>query len=103
VSHATVRLASWSDLPAGRYRDDGPNSGEAFREDVLAPALRDNDSVTLDLNEVYGLASSWTEEVFGGLVRINKFTPEQLQKRLDLSLNSPLTVKMIKSYIAHAA
>ncbi|MEJ1126404.1 STAS-like domain-containing protein [Variovorax sp. CCNWLW225] len=103
MSHQTIRLKDWTRLPAGRSRGDGPYSGEAFRDDVLVPALRRHDSVTLDLNDIYGLAASWTEEVFGGLVRVGEFTPEQLRKRLDLSLNSALRISQIESYIADAA
>jgi len=103
MSHQTIRLKDWARLPAGRYRRDGPYSGEAFRDDVLAPALRGCDNVTLDLSGVYGLASSWTEEVFGGLVRVSKLTPEQLRKRLDISLNPELQKSQIESYIADAA
>jgi len=66
MSHQIIRLKDWTRLPAGRSRGDGPYSGEAFRDDVLVPALRKHDSVTLDLNDIYGLAASWTEEVFGG-------------------------------------
>lgn len=103
MSHLTIRLMDWSKLPNGRFRNDGPHSAEVFRDDVLAPALRTHDSVTLDLNGVYGLASSWTEEVFGGLVRNCQFTPEQLRRKLDLSLNTALRLSQIQSYITAAA
>ena len=99
MSHVTIRLKDWSKLPNGRLRNDGPHSAEVFRDDVLAPALQKNDSVTLDLNGVYGLASSWTEEVFGGLVRTHELTPEQILKKLDLSLNTDLRLAQIKEYI----
>lgn len=102
MAHLTIRVASWSNLPSGRARSDGPHSGEAFREDVLVPALRANDNVTLDTSGVYGLANSWLEEVFGGLVRSNHMTPENLKKRLDLSLLPPLTAANIQSFIAEA-
>lgn len=102
MSHRTIRLKDWAKLPSGRYRDHGPHAGEVFREDVLLPALRANDSVTLDMNDVYGLPSSWMEEVFGGLVRANKLSPEWIRRRLDLSLNAPLCVSEIHAYIADA-
>lgn len=59
-------------LPAGRYKkncDPPESSGEAFRDDVLIPALKANDRVTVNLAPKYGMPVSWCEEVFGGLVR----------------------------------
>ena len=63
----------FSPVPIGRYRDDGEKSGEAFREDILYPriqvALEKQEILEIDLTGMYGLASSFLEEAFGGLVR----------------------------------
>ena len=59
----------YSDAPAGRYRSDGPFSGERFRDDILMPALASETVVEVDLSGVAGYGSSFLEEVFGGLVR----------------------------------
>lgn len=102
MTHVTIRVADWSKYPAGRYRSGSADSGEAFRQDVLVPALRAHDNVTLDVSGVYGLADSWLEEVFGGLVRADNMTPELLKRRLDLSLLPPLKVASIQAFIAGA-
>ena len=76
----------FSKYPAGRYRDDGPFSGQAFREDHLVPALngRDVTKVLVSLDGVAGLGSSFLDEAFGGLVRSSEFTKEFLDKRLQV-------------------
>lgn len=52
-----------------RYRTDGKNSGEEFREDVLEPAFAKNDLIVIDLDSIGGYSASFMEEAFGGLVR----------------------------------
>jgi hypothetical protein len=64
-----VRVIDFSPTPFGRYRTDGPESGEAFREDVLIPALEKHSQVRLDVDGVAGLPSSFWEEAIGGLIR----------------------------------
>lgn len=72
----------FSDTPGGRYRDDGPFSGQRFREEFLIPALKNNEKVVVDISGVEGYGSSFLEEVFGGLVRSNAFTKEELAAKL---------------------
>lgn len=74
----------YSDTPLGRYPDDGPYNGERFREDILRPALSQEDSVTIDIDDVEGYGSSFLEEAFGGLVRKGYFTFQELQKKLKI-------------------
>lgn len=64
-----IIVSDFSRTPGGRFRADGPHSGEEFREDVLWPALRDHRVVEVDLSGTLGFGSSFLEEVFGGLVR----------------------------------
>ncbi len=66
----------FSDTPGGRYIAEGEYSGEAFREKVLIPkyleAIKEGKKLIVDLDGCYGLATSFLEEAFGGLVRKQK-------------------------------
>lgn len=89
--------------PAGRYRVDGPFSGEVFRDDLLLPALTEAETVEVDLDGTRGYGSSFLEEAFGGLVRLGRFTSEQLLKRLRIISNEdPSLTQEIQSYIQHS-
>lgn len=58
----------FSRYPGGRYKKDGPRSGQEFREDYLIPALKKG-AVVVVLDDVAGLPSSFLEEAIGGLIR----------------------------------
>lgn len=72
--------------PYGRYPADGDFCGEIFRQRLLAPRLREAIGaddvlvVTLDGYNRYG--RSFLDEAFGGLIREEGFTLEQLKKHL---------------------
>lgn len=57
----------------GRYKKDGPYSGEVFRNLHLLPlverALASGEEVTVDFDGVSGTPTSFLEEAFGGLLR----------------------------------
>lgn len=74
--------------PFGRLREDGPESGQVFREDVLIPALKRHKTVELVLDGLDGLPSSFWEEVMGGIVR-HCYSYDELQNRLVLTTNDP--------------
>lgn len=79
----TINIAKgFSDVPAGRYRSDGPFSGQRFREDHLVPALKQGGVVSVVLDGTEGFGSSFLEEAFGGLVRQHGFSAGELRKRL---------------------
>lgn len=83
MSTKTIVIGTdFSDTPGGRYFDDGPFSGQRFREEFLIPALKSNDKVVVDISGVEGYGSSFLEEVFGGLVRSNVFTKEEIGVKL---------------------
>ena len=73
----------FSAFPAGRHRADGPYTGERFREDRLLPLLSKGMHITLDLDGVEGLPSSFLEEIFGGLVR-QGFAVDALRRQITL-------------------
>lgn len=57
----------FSKYPGGRFRKDGPASGESFREDVLKPAFESGGKVVLDFNGTLGVPTSFLSEAFRGL------------------------------------
>jgi hypothetical protein len=77
-----VVARDFSPYPAGRYRKDGPFSGEAFREEILLPAVKKWSNVLVNIDGVAGLPSSFWEEVFGGLIRRHALTPEFVRKHV---------------------
>jgi hypothetical protein len=72
-------------IPGGRYRKYGPYSGEEFREEVLVPALKGHDCVTVYLDDVETYMSSFLEEAFGGLIRKEHFSYDDLKTRLTVA------------------
>lgn len=82
-----LKVASeFSPVPIGRYKGDSDKSGEVFREDFLFPriseAMKQGDVLIVDLEGMEGLSSSFLEEAFGGLVRENKLSPEDVLRTL---------------------
>lgn len=85
----------FSRFPAGRTAADGPYNADAFRENLLAPALRAHSHVIVNMNGVLGFSSAWLEQAFNGLVRISGFTPDQLQHKLHfISYDTSLVVEI---------
>ena len=78
----------FSDVPAGRYKKDGPNSGERFRDDILIPALLTGEKVEVVLDGSEGYGSSFLDEAFGGLARNTEFTREFIESNLNITAHS---------------
>jgi hypothetical protein len=93
----------FSRYPFGRYRSDGPYSGERFREEFLMPALqRDDQALKVILDGAVGMGSSFLEEAFGGLVRAG-FDPNVLLGRIEIvSARDETLTKEIAGYIEEA-
>ena len=89
------------EFPGGRYRADGPHSGEEFREEQLVPALCNAamyDRVTVVFDGVAGFGSSFLEEAFGGLVRKHGMDREFLSRRLSINADE----EGLKDYVLKA-
>lgn len=85
--------------PAGRYRTDGPHSGQRFREEFLVPVLNEQAGIIeIDLTLARGLKSSFLEEAFGGLVRAG-FDATQLVKRFTFVSQDATIGEEILDYI----
>lgn len=67
-----IKVLDFTEYPGPRYNEQGKNSGEDFYHLMLnesfANSLRDNKSLTVDLDRTAGYASSFLDEAFGNLV-----------------------------------
>lgn len=95
----------FSNTPGGRTREEGPFSGEEFRETILLPALEEaekrNEKLKINFDNCFGFATSFLEEAFGGLVRIDK--KENVFERLIIKAEEDVTIpELIKKYIKNA-
>lgn len=89
----------FSPHPAGRYVTDGPFSGERFRDDLLYPALRDNDRVEIDMDGALGYGSSFLEEAFGGLIRKHRMNAKMLREKLCVKCSVHIYESRVWQYI----
>ena len=70
----TIKVSDFSTAPGGRFRSNGPCSGEEFRDDILIPAMEAlgpdfEEELLIDLDGGFGYASSFLDEVFGKLIQ----------------------------------
>jgi hypothetical protein len=89
----------FSQVTGGRRRDSGAHSAEAFRDDLLVPALLRGGQVVVDITgPSYSMA--WLEEVFGSLQDLG-FTREDLSVRLRIEAGGDYryTAEAIRRYI----
>lgn len=93
----------FSEFPAGRFIEDGPFSGQRFRDELLAPALKEFDQVTVNIDGTLGFGSSFLEEAFGGLIRVHKFSVNELNSKLIIVGSMETYKRRIWSYIQSAA
>lgn len=102
MSKTMISIATqFSRTPAGRYKSDGPKSGELFRESMLVPSLSNNDEVVVSLDDTIGFGSSFLEEAFGGLVRAG-FSADVLKKKLIITSKLTTYKNRVWQYIADA-
>jgi len=92
----------FSDVPYGRYDEDGPDNGQRFREELLADAIRNFDEVHVFLDGAMGYGSSFLEEAFGGLYRTNGIDKNIIKKKLKIFTELDFLRDSIWGYIADA-
>ena len=85
-----------------RYRAEGPDSGEEFRESLLEPkyilARNSNQKLIINLDGAYGYPTSFLEEAFGGLAR--KYGSAEVADTLEfISEDEPSLIQEINGYI----
>ena len=105
MTQPLIIIIPWdfSKYPGGRYRSDGPDSGERLRDDFLAPALARGETVTVRLDGALGYGSGFLEEAFGGLVRECGFSNHELYNQLVLETDDASLACQIRRYIFDAA
>lgn len=100
-----INICEYSKTPGGRYRHEGPFSGEDFRETVLEPeyanAVRSNERIEICLDGVFGYPTSFLEETFGGMVRVLK-SAEFMKIITLISEDQPSLIDEINGYIEEA-
>jgi len=72
----------FSKYPAGRYPNDGKYNGETFRKKYLLPYILANKVTDIFLDDALDYGSSFLEEAFGGLIRIEGITRETAHQLL---------------------
>jgi STAS-like domain of unknown function (DUF4325) len=103
MSNKTIYIAKdYSETPAGRYKTDGNFSGERFREEFLYPALKENELVEVNLDEALGYGSSFLEEAFGGLIRVDGLELSEIENKLKVTSSRPLYKNRIRKYLEDA-
>lgn len=67
--------------PGPRYERQGKFSGERFRK-MLVDALKKAQRLVVDLDGTSGFGSSFLDEAFGGLVRYEGMSREEVRSRV---------------------
>lgn len=92
----------FSPTPGGRYINEGPDSGELFRETLLIPkyteAVEKNEKLRIILDGCFGFPSSFIDESFGGLAR--KLNDKNIFSKIEvISNDQPSLIEMIKKAV----
>lgn len=89
MSYVINFLEALGGKPANtRHRKDAVNSqymsGEEFREDVLIPALKEHEHVTIDMNGYNRYGRSFMHEIIAGLIFAEGMSNDEVKKRVTL-------------------
>lgn len=91
------------ECPFGRYREHcSEGSAEAFRDDLVVPALHIYSLVVVSLEGVmkgYEYTSPWLHELFGGLILKHEFSAEQLERSLVINYHDKEVVDLCWGFI----
>jgi len=87
-----IRIArDFSPTPGPRYIQEGKNSGEKFRREVLFPKVQEaivgGINFIVDLDGTDGFGTSFLEESFGGLIRHEGLKYEDIISKMTLISN----------------
>ena len=93
--------------PGARYENEGDYSGERFRNEYLAPKLKEAIEAGVKLEVVLdgsaGYSTSFLEESFGGLIRTDHYTLQDVTEYIIITSNEdPSYIEDINVYWEHA-
>ncbi|TDF37982.1 STAS-like domain-containing protein [Histophilus somni] len=80
-----------AEVPSG----EEDTTGENFRKTLLTPALHANDKVKVVLTGYNRYARSFLDEAFGGLIREDGFTYDDLKNRLSYEHASVKSIELL--------
>lgn len=85
----TLSIAKdFSRIPGARFPEEGDYSGQEFRVNYLKPKLQEalslNTKLRVILDGTAGLGTSFLEESFGGLIRIDGFSYNDIMRTIEL-------------------
>lgn len=83
--HTITVVKDWFPAPFGRYPRHSPYCGQNFRTQLLVPALNAHDLVHVNLTGYNRYGRSFMDESFGGLVRDEGFSFEEIKRKLKIS------------------
>jgi len=75
--------------PMGRNYKDGPDNGRRFYEEFLAELLEKNLKVIIILDGCNSLGSSFLDEAFYEMPKLNKYKKSYVQNLVKISATSP--------------
>lgn len=102
---------AFSPYLGGRFRRNGPWSGEQFREELLRPALEasliDGESVVVVFDKgMAGIPGSFLEEAFGGLARSVNLDAARLLELVKIEVERPAfwpSAELAERYLRNAS
>lgn len=97
----------FSPTPGPRYKKEGKYSGEEFRQNILFPKVKEafdkNIKIIVDLDGTAGYGTSFLEEAFGGLIRVDRLTLSDILDHLELrSTEEEYLVEDVHEYLKDA-
>lgn len=97
----------FSRSPGARYKEEGDFPGVEFRSNLLAPnlkkAIENGVKIEVNLDGSAGYSTAFLEESFGGLIREDGFTYDEVMNNIIFTSDEdPSYIDDIKHYIEHA-
>ena len=94
-------VEDFSEMPYGSTDEHGPANGTAFRK-MLMDAMKENDVVKVDYKGLVFLpGSTFLDEAFGALTRVEGYTQSYLNEHLQIINSSECSKKTIEREIAN--